>query len=128
MSTSGRSKSDRIEGKIKLAELLAQEAFFEKRQKVENEAQRLRMQEKITKARASAKILENVELGGETKLQGEILGNRQQPLYSTQIKKENSEASCSQQDSDYLNAVYRAEQEKEGLFQRRKLWMHCVIW
>ena len=78
------------------------------------------MQEKITKARASAKILENVELGGETKLQGEILGNRQQPLYSTQIKKENSEASCSQQDSDYLNAVYRAEQEKEGLSSEKK--------
>ena len=120
MSTSGRSKSDRIEGKIKLAELLAQEAFFEKRQKVENEAQRMRMQEKIAKARASAKILENVELGEEKELQGEILGNCQQSLYSTQIKKENSKASWSQQDSDYLNAVYRAEQEKEGLSSEKK--------
>ena len=62
-SSSGRSESDRIEGKVKLAELLAQEAFFEKCQQVENEAQRLRMQEKLAKARARAKILENVELG-----------------------------------------------------------------
>ena len=56
------SKSDRIEGKVKLAELLAHEAFFEKCQQIENEVQRLRMQEKLAKARARAKILENVEL------------------------------------------------------------------
>ena len=74
-SSSGSSKSDRIKGKVKLAELLAQEAFFEKRQQIENEAQRLRMQEKLAKARARAKILENVEFGEEQKLQGKILGN-----------------------------------------------------
>ena len=62
-NSSGSSKSDRIEGKVKLAELLAQEAFFEKRQQVENEAQRLKMQEKLAKARARAQILENVEFG-----------------------------------------------------------------
>ena len=78
------------------------------------------MQEKLAKARARAKILENVELGEAKELQGEILGNHQESLYSTQIKKENSEASCSQQDSDYLNAVYRAEQEKEGLSSEKK--------
>ena len=38
-SSSSSSKSDRIEEKVKLAELLAQEAFFEKCQQVENEAQ-----------------------------------------------------------------------------------------
>ena len=80
-NSSGSSKSDRIEGKVKLAELLAQEAFFEKCQQVENEAQRLRMQEKLAKARARAKILENVKLGEEKELQGQILGNHQQSLY-----------------------------------------------
>ena len=45
------------------------------------------MQEKLAKARATAKILENVELGEEKELQEEILRNRQQSLYSTQIKK-----------------------------------------
>ena len=114
-NSSGSSKSDRIEGKVKLAELLAQEAFFE------NEAQRLRMQEKLAKARARTKILENMELGEEKELQGEKLGNHQESLYSTQIKKENSEASCSQQDSDYLNPVYQAEQEKEGFSSEKKI-------
>ena len=120
-NSSGSSKSDKIERKVKLAELLAQEAFFEKCQQVENEAQRLRMQEKLAKARARAKILENVGLGEEKELQGEILGNHQESLYSTQIKKENSEASCSQQDSDYLNPVYQAEQEKEGFSSEKKI-------
>ena len=95
-NSSGSSKSDRIEEKIELAELLAQEAFSQKRQQVENEAQRLRMQEKLAKARTRAKILENVEVGEEQELQGEILGNRQQSLHSMQIKKHNSEAPCSQ--------------------------------
>ena len=78
LSSSGRSKSDRIEGKVKLTELLAQEAFFEKCQHIENEAQKLRMQEKLAKARARAKIHENLELGEEKELQGEILGNHQE--------------------------------------------------
>ena len=64
-SSSGSSKSNRLEEKVKLEKLLAQEALFEKHQQVENEAQRLRMQEKLAKARARAKILENVELGEE---------------------------------------------------------------
>ena len=66
------------------------------------------MQEKLAKASARAKIHENLELGEEKELQGEILGNHQESLYSTQNKKETSEASCSQQDSDYLNPVYQA--------------------
>ena len=79
------------------------------------------MLEKRAKARARAKILENVELGEEKELQGETLGNHQQSLYSKQIKKENSEASCSQQDSDYLNPVYQAEQEKKGFSSEKKI-------
>ena len=79
------------------------------------------MQEKLAKARARAKILENVELGGEKELQGEILGNHQESLYFTRIKKESSEASCSQQDSDYLNPVYQADQEKEGFSSEKKI-------
>ena len=81
LSHSGGSKSDKIEEKVKLAELLAQEAFFEKSQEVENEAQRLRIEEKPAKARARAKILENVKLGEEKELQGQTLGNHQQSLY-----------------------------------------------
>ena len=46
-NSSGSSKSDTIKGKGKIAELLVQEAFFEKHQQVKNEAQRLRMQENL---------------------------------------------------------------------------------
>ena len=49
------------------------------------------------------------------------MGNSQQSLYSTQIKKENSEASCSQQDSDYLNPLYQAEQEKKSFSSEKKI-------
>ena len=66
-----------------------------------------------------------MEFGEEQELQGAILGNCQQSLYSRQTKEENSEASHSQQDSD---PVYQAEQQKEGFFQRRTLLMHCLIW
>ena len=88
---------------------LHKEAFFEKCQQVENEVQRLSMQENFA---GGAKILENVEFGEEQELHGEILGNRRPSLHFTQTK-ENSDASCSQQDRDYLNSVYQAEQEKK---------------
>ena len=120
-NSSGSSKSDRIERKVKPAELLVQEVFFEKHQLVQNEAQRLRIQEKLAKARARAKILENVKLAEEKELQGELLGNCQKSLHSTRIRKENSEASCSQQDSDYLSPVYQAEQENEGFSLEKKI-------
>ena len=120
-NNSGSCRSDRIEGKVKLAELLEHEAFFEKHQQVENKAQRMRMQEKIAKARARAKILENDDFGDEQELQGEILGNRQQSLHSRQTKKENSEASHSQQNSDDLNPMHQAEQEKEGLSSEKNI-------
>ena len=61
------------------------------------------MKEQLAKARVRAQILENVEFGEEQELQGEILGYRQQSSHSRQTKKENSEESHSQQDSDYLN-------------------------
>ena len=43
LNSSASSKSDRIEGKVKLTELLAQEAFLEKHQHIESEVQRLKM-------------------------------------------------------------------------------------
>ena len=42
---------------------------------MENEAKRLRMQEKLTNARARAKILENVEFGEEQEKYCEIINN-----------------------------------------------------
>ena len=79
------------------------------------------MQEKLAGTREKTKVLENVEFGEKQELHGEILGNRQKSLRSTQIKKESFEASCSQQDSDYLNLVYQAEQEKEGFSPDEKI-------
>ena len=98
---SGSCKSDSIEEKVKLAELLAQEAFFEKCQQVENEAQRQRMQEKLARAMAKAQIFENLELVEEQELQGEILGNHQQSVHSRQTKKENSKVLHNQQEEDW---------------------------
>ena len=111
--SSGSFKSDRIEGKVKIAELLAQASFLEasfleKHHQVEKDAQRLRIQENLPKARARAQISENMELSEDQELQEEIFGNRQQSLYSRQIKMEDSKASHSRQDSDYLNQVYQA--------------------
>ena len=74
-SSSRSSRSGRIEGKVKLKELLVQVAFLEKHQQLENEVQRLTTQEKLAKARARAQIFGNVELGEEQELQGKILGN-----------------------------------------------------
>ena len=68
------------------------------------------MQEKFAKARTRTQILENVEFGEEQELQGEMLGNLQQSLHSRQTKKENSEESHSQLDSDYLNPMYQVKQ------------------
>ena len=47
---------------MKLAELLAPESFLENRQGIENEAQWLKMQEKLAKARVIAQIFKNVDL------------------------------------------------------------------
>ena len=50
-NSSANSKLNWIEGKIKLVELLAWEAFLEKRQQVKNEVQRLMMPEKLKSLR-----------------------------------------------------------------------------
>ena len=70
LNNSASSKSDRIEGKVKIIELYAPEAFLEKCQPVGNEAQCLGMQEKLATTRAGAQILDNVEFGEEQELQG----------------------------------------------------------
>ena len=62
-----------------------------------------------------------MEFGGEQGLQGVILGNRQQSLHSTQIRKENSEPPFSQQDIEYLNPMYQTEQDKEGFSSENKI-------
>ena len=53
---SGDSKTRAMEEKLKLAELLAEESFLMKRQIAENEAERLKVQEMVAKAKARAKI------------------------------------------------------------------------
>ena len=62
-----------------------------------------------------------MEFVEEQELQGETLGNHQQSLHSRQTKKENSEASHSQQDSDYLNPVVDAEQEEEAFSSEKNI-------
>ena len=47
-----------MEEKAKLAELLAEESFLMKRQIAENEAERLKVEEMVAKAKARAKIYE----------------------------------------------------------------------
>ena len=79
------------------------------------------MQEKLTKAKARAQILENVEFGEEQVLQGEILGIHQQSLHSKQTKKEDSEALHSQQDGDYLIPVYQAEHKKKEFSSEKSI-------
>lgn len=64
------------------------------------------MQEKIIKAKARAKIINNKELDEEQELKGEILGNHQQSLHSKQ-NKENS-------DSHTLNQLVIKIQQKGG--------------
>ena len=71
------------------------------------------MQEKLCKTRAKSQILEGVQLGEEQQLQEEILVNHRQSLDYRKTKKKNSKESHSQQDSNHLNPVYRAEQEKK---------------
>ena len=62
-SKSGDSKTRAMEEKAKLAELLAEESFLMKRQIAENEAERLKVQEMVAKAKARAKVFEESESG-----------------------------------------------------------------
>ena len=52
-----------MEEKAKHAELLAEESFLMKRQNAENEAERLKVQEMVAKAKARAKVFEESESG-----------------------------------------------------------------
>ena len=62
-SKAGDSKTRAMEEKAKLAELLAEESFLMKRQIAENEAERLKVQEMVAKAKARAKVYEESESG-----------------------------------------------------------------
>ena len=55
------SKAKAIEEKVKIAELLAEAEFMEKRRMIEMEAERLHIQEKVVKAQAKFKIYENLD-------------------------------------------------------------------
>ena len=79
------------------------------------------MQEKLCKTRAKSQILKGVQLGEEQQLQEEILVNHQQSLDYRQTKKQNSKETHSQQDSNHLNPVYQAEQEKKRFFSDQKI-------
>ena len=61
---SGSSKSSReisLEEKAKLAELIAEAELLEKRQLVENQAERLKIQEKLAKAKARSKVYSTMQ-------------------------------------------------------------------
>ena len=56
-SSSSKSSRDRaMEEKAKLAEILAEAEFLEKRQLAENQAERLNIQEKLAKAKARSEV------------------------------------------------------------------------
>ena len=61
-SRSSGSKARAPEGKAKLAELEAEKAFLVRRQMANNEAEKLKIQQMVTKARARTKIFEEPEI------------------------------------------------------------------
>ena len=50
-----------MEEKAKLAVLMAKAEFLEKRQQVENEAQKLKIEEKLAKAKTRSQVFENMQ-------------------------------------------------------------------
>ena len=61
-SSSSRSSKDRaMEEKAKLAELMAEAEFLERRQQAENEAQKLKIEEKLAKAKAKSQVFEDMQ-------------------------------------------------------------------
>ena len=62
-SKSGDSKTRAMEGKAKLAELSAEESFLMKRQIAENEAEGLKVQEMVAKAKARTKFYKESKSG-----------------------------------------------------------------
>ena len=61
-SSSSRSSKDRaMEEKAKLVELMAEAEFIERRQQAENEAQKLKIEEKLAKAKARSQVFEDMQ-------------------------------------------------------------------
>ena len=61
MKSKVSSKAKAIEEKLKIAELLAEAKFMEKKRMIEMEAERLHIQEKVAKAQARFKIHEGLD-------------------------------------------------------------------
>ena len=61
MKSKVSSKAKAIEEKLKIAELLAEAKFMEKKRMIEMEAERLHIQEKVAKAQARFKIYEGLD-------------------------------------------------------------------
>ena len=51
-----------MEGKAKLAKLMAEAEFLEKRQQAENEAQKLKIEEKFAKAKVGSQVFEDSKI------------------------------------------------------------------
>ena len=69
-----------MEEKAKLAVLMAKAEFLEKRQQVEDEAQKLKIEEKLAKAKTRSQVFENMQdslllNSGETAKEVGILQN-----------------------------------------------------
>ena len=77
-----------MEGKAKLAELIAEALFLQQRQLAENKAEQLRVQEKLAKAKARSQVYEERE-----NTCTEMIRNDQRERYGcsgTSIKQEQS--------------------------------------
>ena len=61
MKSKVSSKAKAIEEKVKIAELLAEAEFMEKKWMIEMQAERLHMQEKVAKAQVKFKIYEDLD-------------------------------------------------------------------
>ena len=60
-SSSGSSKNRAMEQKAKFAELMAEAEFLERRQQAENEAQKLKTEEKLPKAKGRSQVFEDMQ-------------------------------------------------------------------
>ena len=85
INASSRSsiKDKAIEEKIKVAELIAESNFTEQKLKMEYEAKRLEMEEKVAKAQARAKVLDLLDmppLAGEEDVKGRNTAHNNQMI------------------------------------------------
>ena len=67
------SKERAMEEKVKLAQLMAEAEFMQQRQMAENQAEQLRVQEKLAKAKARSEIYEAMERKGPEIDKSEII-------------------------------------------------------